>query len=53
MLQRKFFFLAAIGLVTTKFGESRCKLLNEETLFGQEITGASKPEKFLDVMNVT
>jgi hypothetical protein len=47
------FFLAAIYLVTITFGESSCKLLNEETLFCQEITGPSKPEDFVDVMNVT
>jgi hypothetical protein len=51
--KKKIVFLAAVDLVTTTFAENNCKPLNEETLFCQEITGAIKPEDFLDVMNVT
>jgi hypothetical protein len=51
--KKKIVFLAAIGLVTTGFGESSCKLLNEETLFCHKIARASKSEDILDVMKVT
>jgi len=48
---KKIVFIVAIGLATTTFGESSCKVLNEKLLC-QEITGANKPEDFLDVKNV-
>lgn len=53
LAKKKIVFLAAIGSVTTRFGESSCKLLNEETLFCHGIGRTSKAENILDVMNIT